>query len=77
VLAAAFNRAKARATTLATQAGSTLGSVLAIDEGEGPTFALEDGNSKGYAGAHAGAPTPVRPGSSTVTATVHVVFFLQ
>jgi uncharacterized protein YggE len=75
VLAAAFDRAKARAGTLAAQAGATLGPVLAIDEGEGPTFALEDEDttSKGFAGAH----PPVRPGSSTVNAYVHVIFALQ
>ena len=69
-LAAAFDKAKGRATALATRAGGTLGQALTIDEGEGPELTPQlDAKS---------APTPpVKPGASTVTATVHVVFALQ
>lgn len=98
-LAAAFAKAKARATTLATQAGATLGQALLIDEGEGaqlipqsdsefsapaakdcaaasPTSAGPTTASK-RASRCASAPPPTKPGTSTVTATVHVVFALQ
>ena len=92
-LAAAFQKAKARAAVLAAQAGATLGPALQIDEGEGATFEPQfDESAKGVsapscgtgsapvkrAGASActGAPPPTKPGSSTVSATVHVVFEL-
>jgi uncharacterized protein YggE len=93
-LAAAFDKAKVRATALATQAGGTLGAALQIDEGEGPTLTPEfDAKSapSPTCGASTASPTtapvatkrcatappPVKPGTSTVTATVHVVFALQ
>ncbi len=96
-LAAAFDKAKVRATALATRAGGTLGAALTIDEGEGPELMPQfDGAAKAEpvsscgASGPAGAPTtkpvssrctsappPVKPGTSTVTATVHVVFALQ
>ena len=100
-LAAAFDKAKLRATALATRAGGTLGPALTIDEGEGPelTPQFESAMPKSASGcvtsspanpgtgpvaakrAKAGcttaAPPPTRPGTSTVTATVHVVFALQ
>jgi uncharacterized protein len=95
-LAAAFDKAKGRATALATQAGGTLGPALAIDEGEGPSITPEfDAKSaptptcgttttqptpptKPVATKRCtAAPPPVEPGTSTVTATVHVVFALQ
>jgi uncharacterized protein YggE len=92
-LAAAFDKAKTQATALATQAGATLGPALAIDEGEGGEFlpgtAKEDSPAAGGCGVTTtgatkrtrarctGAPPPVKPGTSTVTATVHVVFALQ
>jgi uncharacterized protein YggE len=95
-LAAAFDKAKTRASALATQAGGTLGPALAIDEGEGPTLVPEfDAKSAPASGCGAStaqptpptkpiatkrcttAPPPVKPGTSTVTATVHVVFALQ
>ncbi len=40
-LAAAFDKAKLRATALATRAGGTLGPALTIDEGEGPQLTPE------------------------------------
>jgi uncharacterized protein YggE len=82
-----------RATALATQAGGTLGPALQIDEGEGPSITPEfDAKSAptptcGASTESPAAPTavkrcttappPVKPGTSTVTATVHVVFALQ
>jgi uncharacterized protein YggE len=59
-LTAAFDKAKVRATALATQAGGTLGAALAIDEGEGPSITPEfDAKS---------APSPTC-GTSTTQAT--------
>jgi uncharacterized protein YggE len=91
-LAAAFDKARLRATALAARAGGTLGPALTIDEGEGPSITPEFDAKSAPAttcGAAAGptlvkraqrcatAPPPVKPGTSTVTATVHVVFALQ
>lgn len=94
-LTAAFDKAKLRATALASRAGGTLGPALAIDEGEGaeltPQFDAKSAPSAGCgtAGPTAtaapttkrdrctAAPPPVKPGTSTVTATVHVIFALQ
>jgi uncharacterized protein YggE len=94
-LAAAFDKAKARAAVLAAQAGATLGPALEIDEGEGAQFTPQfDESAKGVsspacgtetvtATKHASAsactgapPAPTKPGTSTVSATVHVVFEL-
>jgi uncharacterized protein YggE len=94
-LAAAFAKAKARATTLATQAGATLGPALLIDEGEGAELIpqSEEKAAAPVSGCVTSSPGPVatkraerctgatppptKPGNSTVTATVHVVFALQ
>jgi uncharacterized protein YggE len=92
-LTAAFDKAKSRATALAIRAGGTLGPALTIDEGEGaeltPEFDAKSAPASGCGTASptpatkrasprcTGAPPPVKPGSSTVTATVHVVFALQ
>jgi len=97
-LAAAFDKAKARATALAVRAGGVLGPALTIDEGEGPELipfeaksapasdcAVSAAPSTGTGpvttkrtAAACGAPSPpTKPGTSTVTATVHVVFALQ
>ncbi|MBS1881772.1 MAG: SIMPL domain-containing protein [Actinobacteria bacterium] len=78
VLAAAFDKAKERATVLATQAGAQLGAAITIEEGEGAEFigphSFEAGSESGAA---KGAPTPpIKPGTSKVKATVHVVFEL-
>ena len=90
-LGAAFDKAKLRATALASRAGAGLGPALTIDEGEpqvSPQFdsaatAAPTGGC-GSAGPVAvkrarctTAPPPTKPGTSTVTATVHVVFALQ
>lgn len=90
-LAAAFGKAKAKATTLATAAGATLGPAITIDEGQG--IELVPGNTTEKSAPSTGcvtasptkrasprctvAPPPVKPDTSTVTATVHAVFALQ
>jgi uncharacterized protein YggE len=92
-LAAAFDKAKARAAALATRAGGSLGPALSIDEGEGPELTPQfDAKAAPVSGCGTapaptvvkrasprctGAPPPTKPGTSTVTATVHVVFALQ
>jgi uncharacterized protein YggE len=92
-LAAAFEKAKLKATALATAAGATLGQAITIDEGSGGEFVFggaektESGSACGtgaepvakraQSSACTGAPPPVKPGTSTVTATVSVVFALQ
>jgi uncharacterized protein len=75
-LIAAFDQAKAKAAALATRAGATLGPALSIQEGtevlpEAPTQRA----ARGPRGTSAPSP-PTRPGASTVTATVRVVFAL-
>jgi uncharacterized protein YggE len=98
-LAAAFDKAKLRATALATRAGGILGPALTIDEGEGPVLTPQfDGKATPTSGCGTTtaspnpapvttpvkrasrcttAPPPAKPGTSTVTATVHVIFALQ
>jgi uncharacterized protein YggE len=78
-LAAAFTKAKERATVLATQAGATLGAALTIEEGEGAQFLAPQFDTAAESGAAKGAPEPTpptKPGTSQVKATVHVVFEL-
>jgi uncharacterized protein len=73
-LLAAFDQAKAKASALAARAGATLGPAISIEEGAEVIPAQPQANQKGAA---AEPVPPVKPGSSTVTATVHVVFALQ
>lgn len=74
VLVAAFDQAKAKASALAERAGATLGPAISIDEG---TEAIPSPADQ-KAGSPAAEPSPpVKPGTSTVTATVHVVFALE
>lgn len=73
-LLAAFDQAKARAAGLAARAGATLGPAISIEEGSEVIPAQPQAEQKGAAAEPA---PPVKPGSSTVTATVHVVFALQ
>ncbi|MBS1885929.1 MAG: SIMPL domain-containing protein [Actinobacteria bacterium] len=78
VLAAAFTKAKERATILAAQAGATLGQALTIEEGEGEFVGPHPFNAASETSAGKAAPTPpTTPGTSQVRATVHVVFELQ
>jgi uncharacterized protein len=81
VLAAAFTKAKERASVLATQAGANLGQALTIEEGEGAEFigprAFEEEAAKSGAAVKAAPTPPTKPGTSQVKATVHVTFELQ
>lgn len=89
-LAAAFAEARERAATLAAQAGAALGPVISIaEEGEvTPQFSEDTAKSAPTAcGAtpvlskrrreRCAGTAPVKPGRSSVTATIHVVFALQ
>jgi hypothetical protein len=83
-LGAAFAKAKGKAATLAAQAGATLGPALQIEEGGKPEIVpFEDKAAAPVAaGGEEAAPEeetqpPTKPGESTVTATVGVVFALQ
>lgn len=97
-LTAAFDKAKVRATALATRAGATLGPAMTIDEGAGPELTPQfDAKSAPASGCVTSSPAeptagppgatkrtaagcaapPSKPGTSTVTATVRVVFALQ
>jgi uncharacterized protein YggE len=77
-LAAAFTKAKERATILAGQAGATLGAAITIEEGEGAELVQPEFKSAEVAGGAAptATPPPTKPGTSTVRATVHVIFEL-
>ena len=90
VLAAAFEKAKQRASILANEAGMKLGKPIVIEEGEGRLYSpegsftgsfFEEGapeevlHSEGPVAAPP-SPPPTKPGRSTVRATVHVVFEL-
>jgi uncharacterized protein YggE len=75
-LAKAFDVAKAKAATLATQAGGALGAAITVDEGGGPEIFPEFAAGKGGPLSDESSAPPVRPGRSTVTASVHVVFEL-
>lgn len=74
-LVAAFDQAKAKAAALATRAGATLGPAITIEEGT--EVVPQQPRSRGAKGVAAQPSPPVKPGASTVTATVHVVFALQ
>lgn len=73
-LLAAFDQAKAKASALAARAEATLGPAISIEEGAEVVPAQPKAGSKGTV---AEPSPPVRPGASTVTATVRVVFSLQ
>lgn len=72
-LIAAYDQAKAKATALATRAGATLGPAMTIEEAT-EAIPTTPRSKKLEAGAEA---PPVKPGASTVTATVRVVFALE
>jgi len=74
VLIAAFDQAKARASVLAERAGAILGPAISIEEG---TEAVPVQADRGAKSPAAEPSPPVKPGTSTVTATVRVVFALQ
>jgi uncharacterized protein YggE len=74
-LLAAFDQAKGKASTLATRAGATLGPAVTIEESTEAVPVEGRASPKGAADA---APTPpAKPGASTVTASVRVVFTLE
>lgn len=85
-LAAAFEKAKARAALLAAKAGATLGAAISIQEGGEAEAFVPETEAKAapvcpqpgpIARRCSGAAPPTKPGTSTVTATVGVVFALQ
>lgn len=91
-LTAAFEKARGRAAALAKAAAASLGPALSIDEGGGAEFAPAPTTKsigatdcaiapaparRVSAEACAGPPPPTKPGESTVSATVRVVFALQ
>ncbi len=74
-LPAAFDQAKPKAAPLAARAGATLGPTLTIEEG---TEAVPIEGRASPKGASDAAPSPpTKPGASTVTASVRVVFALE
>jgi uncharacterized protein YggE len=87
-LAAALTQAKERATALAGAAGASLGPVISIAEDGEVTPEFSEGTAKAAPGCgttpvavkrshrRCAAAPPVKPGRSTVTATVHAVFAL-
>jgi len=78
-LAAAFTKAKERATILAGQAGAKLGQALTIEEGEGAEFIgpqFKEAETAAEGEPAEATPQPTKPGTSTVRATVHVIFEL-
>lgn len=89
-LTAAFDKAKLKAEALATRAGAGLGPVLSIQEGGNAEVVQEDSFKSASGTQCAATPTsettkrvragcaapPTKPGKSTVTATVGVVFSL-
>ncbi len=74
-LLAAFDQAKSKATALATRAGATLGPAITIEEATEAIAAQP--KSRELESAPTAAPPPAKPGASTVTATVRVVFALE
>ncbi|HEX5763771.1 MAG TPA: SIMPL domain-containing protein [Solirubrobacterales bacterium] len=74
-LLAAFDQAKAKAAALATRAGAILGPVISIEEGA-EVVPSQPTTRRAPEAVSAPAP-PTKPGGSTVTATVRVVFELQ
>ena len=75
-LLAAFDQAKTKAAALAARAGATLGPAVSIEEGSEIVPNQPESVGAGAKGVAAPAPPP-KPGGSTVTATVHVVFALE
>jgi uncharacterized protein YggE len=73
-LIAAFDQAKAKAAALASRAGATLGPALTIEE---TTEAVPSERTAKARGPEASPAPPAKPGASTVTATVRVVFALE
>ena len=78
VLLAAFDQARNKAQALATRSGSVLGPAITIEEGTDVVPSQPAGAIKKGGAEDAPNPTPpTKPGTSTVTASVRVVFGLQ
>jgi uncharacterized protein YggE len=74
-LLAAFDQAKAKASTLAIRAGAVLGPAITIEEA---TEAVPvEGRASPKGAADTTPAPPAKPGASTVTASVRVVFALE
>jgi uncharacterized protein YggE len=74
-LIAAFDQAKAKAAALAARAGAILGAPITIEEGA-EVVPGQPAAARGPRSVSAPTP-PTKPGASTVTATVRVVFALE
>jgi uncharacterized protein YggE len=74
-LIAAFDQAKAKAAALATRAGATLGPALTIEEASEVVPTERGASAKGPRSPSPAPPT--KPGASTVSASVRVVFSLE
>ena len=74
-LIAAFDQAKAKAAALAARAGAGLGVPITIEEGA-EVVPGQPAAARGPRSVSPPAP-PTKPGASTVTATVRVVFALE
>lgn len=75
-LLAAFDQAKGKASTLATRAGAVLGPAITIEETT-EAVPVEGGRASPKGAADTTPAPPAKPGASTVTATVRVVFALE
>lgn len=75
-LLAAFDQAKGKASTLATRAGAILGPAVTIEEST-EAVPIEGGRASPKGAADTAPAPPAKPGASTVTATVRVVFALE
>jgi len=77
-LTAAVTKAHERAVILAAGTGATVGKALTIEEGEGQReiVAAPEANVRAAKSKTPTTPPPTNPGTSTVSATVHVVFEL-
>lgn len=76
-LIAAFDQAKAKAAALATRAGAKLGPAISIEEATEALPIEATGKAEGPQSGVAAPVPPSKPGTSTVTATVRVVFALE
>lgn len=76
-LLAAFDQAKAKATALAARAGAILGPALSIVEGTEAVPQQPEAGGPQAVSAPTDKAAPTKPGASTVTATVRVVFELE
>jgi uncharacterized protein YggE len=75
-LIAAFDQARAKAAALATRAGATLGPAISIQEGAEVVPDVPTQTAASRPRGTAAPSPPTKPGASTVTATVQVVFAL-